>query len=157
MSNSYRDLIAWRTAIELALSVYRVTESLPKHELYGLSSQLRRAVVSVPSNIAEGQARNSRGEFRQFLAMAKGSLVEAETQLLIASRLGYIPASSYEELTQQCDRVSRLLNGLLRSLTSPSAGFQEMENEKRETRNEKLGDEKRETRNEKPRKRGASA
>ena len=145
MSNSYRDLIAWQAGIDLALHVYRVTESLPKHELYGLSSQLRRAVVSVPSNIAEGQARNSRGEFRQFLAMARGSLVEAETQLLIASRLGYIPESSYQELADQCDRVSRLVNGLLRSLTSTSAGTQEIDTEKPETRNEK------------PRKRGASA
>ncbi len=89
MSNSYRDLVAWQKAFALCLNVYRFTEQFPKTEIYGLTSQLRRAAVSVVSNIAEGQGRKTRGEFQQFLGQAKGSLSEMETQILIAAELGY--------------------------------------------------------------------
>jgi four helix bundle protein len=90
MGESYRDLIAWRKAMELVTEVYRVTRAFPREELYGLTNQLRRAAVSVPSNIAEGQARFSRKEFHHFLSHARGSLVEIETQLAIAQNLSYL-------------------------------------------------------------------
>ncbi|MCI0355760.1 MAG: four helix bundle protein [Acidobacteria bacterium] len=136
MSNSYRDLIVWQVSMELVTNVYRVTEAFPKHETYGLSGQMRRAAVSIPSNIVEGQGRNSRREFHQFLGQAKGSLVELETQLMIAGNLGYITADQLQKLLQSSERVSRLLNGLLKSLrqaeSAPSS-----KNEKPETRNQK--------------------
>ena len=83
MADAYRDLIAWRKATALALEIYRATQNFPKDELYGLTSQMRRAAVSVASNIAEGKGRNSRKEFAQFLYRARGSLLELETQLFI--------------------------------------------------------------------------
>lgn len=116
MSNSYRDLVAWRVAVELVTTVYRQTETFPKHEIYTLTSQIRRSAVSVPSNIAEGQGRSSPGEFQQFLGHAKGSLLELETQLIIANNLGYISREQLNDLSQLSDRVSRLLNGLIQSL-----------------------------------------
>ncbi len=87
---SYRDLVVWQKAIALVTDVYRCTRTFPKEEIYGLSAQLRRAAVSVPSNIAEGQGRVSTGEFRQFLGHARGSLLEVETQLEIARNLEYL-------------------------------------------------------------------
>jgi four helix bundle protein len=100
----------------MVTEVYRQTKSFPKEEQYGLTSQLRRAAVSVPSNIAEGQGRLTTGEFRQFLGHAKGSLAEVETQLMIARNLGYLADS--QPLLEQTSEVARLLNGLLRSLTT---------------------------------------
>ena len=90
MGESFRDLIAWRKAMDLVTQIYRVTKAFPRDELYGLQNQLRRAAVSVPSNIAEGQARFSHKEFHHFLSQARGSLVEIETQLLIARNLTYL-------------------------------------------------------------------
>jgi four helix bundle protein len=87
---SYRDLVVWKKSMALVLDVYRSTQSFPRTETYGLVSQLRRAAVSVPSNIAEGQARLTTGEFKQFLGQARGSLVEVETQIAIARELGYL-------------------------------------------------------------------
>src|SRR5262250_486706 len=97
--------------MELVTAVYQATRGFPQEELYGLTSQIRRAAVSVPSNIAEGQARLTRGEFRQFLGQAKGSLSELETQLLIAQNLGYLRDAC--GLLSQKAEVTRLLNGLL--------------------------------------------
>src|SRR5262249_3045343 len=110
----YKDLLVWQKAIELVTQVYIVTRSFPREELYGLTSQIRRAAVSVPSNIAEGQARLSPGEFRQFLGIARGSLAELDTQLIIAEKLGYItlPCPLFEQLVE----VGRMLSGLLASL-----------------------------------------
>ncbi len=88
MADSYRDLIAWQKAIRLALEVYRLTRAFPRDELYGLTSQMRRAAVSIASNVAEGKGRFSCKEFAQFLYRARGSLLELETQLFIASELG---------------------------------------------------------------------
>ena len=90
MGESYRDLIAWRKAMDLVTDVYRATKGFPRDELYGLTNQLRRAAVSVPSNIAEGQARFFKKEFHHFLSHARGSLVEIETQLVIAQNLEYL-------------------------------------------------------------------
>ena len=113
---SYRDLVVWKKAMALVLQVYQSTQSFPKIETYGLVSQLRRAAVSVPSNIAEGQARISTGEFRQFLGNARGSLTEVETQILIAQGLGYLQAEESENLLDATAEVGRILNGLLSSL-----------------------------------------
>lgn len=129
MSNSYRDLIAWQKAFSLVIEVYRDTDLFPKSEMYGLTSQIRRAVVSVVSNIAEGQGRKSRGEFEQFLGHAKGSLAELETQLLLANALGYLPTDRLNERLARCDAVSRLVNGLMQSLRPKASA------EKRETKN----------------------
>jgi four helix bundle protein len=103
----------------LVLDVYRCTQAFPKIETYGLTSQLRRAAVSVPSNIAEGQARLSTGEFRQFLWNARGSLVEVETQIIIAQELGYLDQRESEKLLGVAAEVGRILNGLLASLPGP--------------------------------------
>jgi four helix bundle protein len=92
MGDSYRDLIAWRKGMTFVTASYQATQSFPRDELYGLTNQLRRAAVSIPSNIAEGQARFSPKEFRHFLSHGRGSLVEIETQLMIAQNLGYLSA-----------------------------------------------------------------
>jgi four helix bundle protein len=111
---SYRELIAWQKAMDFTAEVYRVTRSFPKEELYGVTSQLRRA--SIPSNIAEGQGRQSTGEFRQFLGHARGSLLETETQILLAERLEYLDHKTTENLLKQAAEVGRILNGLMSSL-----------------------------------------
>jgi four helix bundle protein len=113
---SYRDLVAWKKSMVLVLEVYRCTQGFPKIETYGLTSQLRRAAVSIPSNIAEGQARLSSGEFKQFLGNARGSLMEVETQVLIAQALGYLERCESEKLLAAAAEVGRILNGLLASL-----------------------------------------
>jgi four helix bundle protein len=112
----YKDLVVWQKAIGLVTDVYRCTRCFPREELYGLVSQMRRAAVSVACNIAEGQGRLTRGEFRHFLGMTKGSLLELETQLIIAQRLDYIEDVS--PIFAQLAEVARLLNGLLNSLTT---------------------------------------
>jgi four helix bundle protein len=113
---SYRDLAVWKKSMALVLEVYRSTQAFPRMETYGLTSQLRRAAVSIPSNIAEGQARLSTGEFRQFLGNARGSLMEVETQILIASDLGYLEENRTEALLRAAAEVGRMLNGLLNAL-----------------------------------------
>src|SRR5579862_4098007 len=105
---SYRDLVVWRKAMALVTDVYRCTQSFPKAETYGLSAQLRRAAISVPSNIAEGQGRASTGEFKQFLAHARGSLLEVETQILIAQNLEYIQTEHGEHLLQASAEIGRI-------------------------------------------------
>jgi four helix bundle protein len=115
---SYRDLVVWKKSMSLVLDVYSSTQAFPKIETYGLTSQLRRAAVSVPSNIAEGQARLSTGEFKQFLGNARGSLVEVETQILIARDLGYLEQQASERILSAAAEVGRILNGLLASLPS---------------------------------------
>jgi len=107
----------------LVLDVYSSTQAFPRAEGYGLVSQLRRAAVSVPSNIAEGQARLSTGEFRQFLGNARGSLVEVETQILIAQELGYLERDEGERLLRVAAEVGRILNGLLNSLPNRKSPF----------------------------------
>ena len=109
----HRDLIAWQKAMQLVIDVYRVTRSFPKDEVYGLTSQLRRAAVSVPSNLAEGHGRTSRREFHRFAGQARGSLVEVETQLEIARNLDYLSEEVAADLLMKASEVGRLLNGLL--------------------------------------------
>jgi len=114
--SSYRDLRIWHEAVELALVVYRATAGFPKHELYGLTSQIRRAAVSIPSNIAEGKGHHSDGDFRRFLLHARGSLLELQTQILIAQRLDYLTDEQAVMLTQTADDLGRGLNGLIQSV-----------------------------------------
>jgi len=119
VKHNYRDLIVWQKAVELVTEIYRVTQRFPKDEMYGLTSQMRRAAVSVPSNIAEGQSRLTKGEFRQALGIAKGSLMQLETQIVISQNLGYLTQEEAQALQEHLDEVARLLNGLLNSLTPP--------------------------------------
>ena len=118
MGQSYRDLIAWQRAMQLVTDIYRATGRFPIEERYGLSNQLRRAAVSVPSNIAEGQARFSSKEFHRFLSVARGSLVEIETQLQIAMNLGYMSQNEGTTLMDEAAELGRVLNGLLASIKS---------------------------------------
>jgi len=119
--SSYRDLRIWQEAIDLALTVYRLTLSFPKHELYGLTSQMRRAAVSIPSNIAEGKGRGSDRDFGRFLFQARGSLLELQTQTVIARRLQYISEENTKTLTHATDALGRGLNGLIQAVRSPHA------------------------------------
>jgi four helix bundle protein len=116
MGDSYKDLIAWRKAMDLVTEVYRATGSFPRDEIYGLTNQLRRAAVSVPSNIAEGQARFSRKEFHHFLSLARGSLVEIETQLMIAQNLEYLTPQRVGALLDKAAELGKVLNGLIASI-----------------------------------------
>jgi len=118
---SYKDLHAWQKAIELVLQVYTTTRNFPKEELYGLVSQLRRAAVSVPSNIAEGKGRSSDKEFVLFLHHARGSLLELETQVLIARKLGYRRQDHGQELAARTEELARMLNGLINSICKRTA------------------------------------
>src|SRR5580700_5134193 len=113
---SYRDLVVWKKSMTLVLDVYRSTQAFPKPETYGLVAQLRRAAVSIPSNIAEGQARLSTAEFKQSLGHARGSLMEVETYILLGRELGYLEHDQSEKLLSAAAEVGRILNGLLNSL-----------------------------------------
>ena len=113
---SYRELTAWQRAMDLAESVYVATRTWPREELYGLTGQVRRAAASIPPNIAEGQGRESDKDFLRFLAIAKGSLHETETQLLLGERLDYHHQEENRALLQQSAEVGRLVNGLMKSL-----------------------------------------
>lgn len=114
--SSYRDLKVWQLGIEISLEIYRVTGEFPQHEIYGLTSQLRRAGVSIPSNIAEGQARKSDNELGRFLDISKGSLAEIETQIIIATRLGYLKQKTEDMLLNMTEQESRMLSGLINSV-----------------------------------------
>lgn len=114
--SDFRDLVVWQRAHELTLNVYAATKSFPRDELFGITSQLRRSVSSVPANIAEGNGRGGRREYLQFLIIARGSLNEVRYFILLASDLGYLIPQAYGELEGRCAEVSRLLAGLIRSL-----------------------------------------
>ena len=111
---THKDLDAWKRSLDLVEMVYKVTNAFPQEELYGLTNQLRRAAVSIPSNIAEGAARGSKKEFIQFLYIALGSLSEVETQLIIANRLGYV--NDTNDMDQQLGTIRKLILGLIRYL-----------------------------------------
>ncbi|MGH9502797.1 MAG: four helix bundle protein [Terriglobales bacterium] len=113
MGQSYRDLIARQKAMDFVMEVYRTSKAFPRDELYGLASQLRRAAVAVPTNIAEGQARFSANEFHFFLGRARGSLVEVETQLMIAQKLAYFTPERGKELLDQAAELGKILDGLI--------------------------------------------
>jgi four helix bundle protein len=136
VSHGYKDLIVWQQSKALAGAIYKASESFPRSELYGLSSQLRRAAVSVVSNIAEGQGRLTIGEFRHFLGQSRGSLLELETQLAIALDLNYLSENEFQNLEVRTNHVRRLLNGLIESLrarATPSRVPRDARNLKPET------------------------
>ena len=112
----FRDLKVWQAAMQLAIAVYALTPSFPKFEIFGLSSQMQRAAVSIPSNIAEGHARDSTKEFLRFISIAMGSLAEIETQIILANQLNYIEESKLTELLEKTGAVGRMLRGLQHSL-----------------------------------------
>ncbi|MGA9558962.1 MAG: four helix bundle protein [Terriglobales bacterium] len=116
MADSYRDLIAWRKACELALEIYRSTQAFPRAEVYGLTSQMRRAAVSIASNIAEGKGRYSQKEFVQFLFRARGSLLEIETQLHIAHELSYLETKTFQQIQYETVELGGILSGLIKSI-----------------------------------------
>ncbi len=113
---SYKELLVWQVAMGLVADVYRVSRRFPREEIYGLTSQVRRSAVSVPSNIAAGQGRAARGEFIQFLGHARGSLFELETQLAIAADLEYLEREETARMLRTLTRVAQLLNALIASL-----------------------------------------
>jgi four helix bundle protein len=108
---NHKDLEVWKKSMDLVSNIYKITESFPNKELYGLTNQIRRAAVSIPSNIAEGAARNSKKEFIQFLYIALGSLSELETQIIIANRLEYL--NNLDNLLEDLKFVQKLINGLI--------------------------------------------
>ena len=113
---TYRELEVWKKSMDLVVEVYRLSKLLPRDEQFGLSSQMRRSVVSVPANIAEGQGKLHKAEFLRFLSIARGSLTEMETHLLIALRLEYLDKNQLTKALTLSQEVGRLLNGLIRSL-----------------------------------------
>jgi four helix bundle protein len=113
---SHRDLLVWQKSMSLVTDCYRLTECFPDRERYGLSSQLQRAAVSIPANIAEGNARRSTGAYINHLSIGTGSLAELETHLLIAANLGYIRATDCDPVLSKIEEVRRMLAGLIRSL-----------------------------------------
>jgi len=112
----YQDLRVWQASMELVVEIYRASESFPKRETYGLTAQCRRAAVSLPSNIAEGHGRKHLGDYLHQLSVANGSLMELETQILIAGRLGYLPADERDILLARTSDVGRMLAGLIAAL-----------------------------------------
>ena len=113
---SYRDLIAWQKGMSFAEGIYDLTDLFPKEETFGLKQQLRRCAVSVPSNIAEGHARYSTRDFIHFLRIARGSLAEAESQLMLCARRRYISKAALEQALKESDELGRVLAGLISSL-----------------------------------------
>ena len=121
MPSSFKELRVWQEAMQLAVKVYRCTESFPKHEVYGITQQMRRAGVSIASNIAEGKGHRSDREFTHFRFHARGSLLELQTQLLIAKELQYLSGDRAQSLLESADGVGRALSGLINSLTKTAA------------------------------------
>jgi four helix bundle protein len=116
-ARNYRDIIAWQRAMDLCAAVYTATRRFPKEEMYGLTNQIRRAAVTIPSNIAEGQGRGSEKEWCQYLRIAYGSLREVETQALIAGRLDYLDEGTVQTILTNAGEVGRLINGLRKRLS----------------------------------------
>jgi four helix bundle protein len=114
---SYRDLDIWQRSMQLAQRIYQVTQSFPNEERFGLTNQLRRASVSVPSNLAEGHARFGPGDFSRFISIAMGSVAEIETQILLSTELGYVRAELSRELMTDLETVGKMLRGLAKSIT----------------------------------------
>jgi four helix bundle protein len=113
---SYRDMIVWQKAMDLVVATYQATQKLPVSERYGLGSQMQRAAVSIPANIAEGHGREHLGDYLHHLSIANGSLMELETHLLVAERLGFLEPAAADQLLARASEVGRMLAGLIRSL-----------------------------------------
>lgn len=112
----FKELIVWQKSIDLVTKIYKVTDKFPSSEIYGLTSQLRRASVSIPSNIAEGNTRRSKADYVQFLRIARGSCSEVDTQIIISKNLGFIDIINFDELNSSIIEISKMLNGLINSL-----------------------------------------
>jgi four helix bundle protein len=136
MSSSFRDLRVWQDALKLTIETYRRTAEFPKHEIYGLSQQMRRAAVSVPSNIAEGKGRRTNREFAQFLFNARGSLLELQTQVIIAQELGYISEKESRNLLDKATQVGRGLAGLIHAVQGDSRILAILAKDQRPTAND---------------------
>jgi len=113
---SYRDLIVWQKSLALVTEVYKLTNTFPQDEKFGLVSQMRRCSVSIPSNIAEGRSRGSRKDYRHFIIIAFGSGAELETQVLIAKNLGFLPHDKADKIIQELSEIMKMLNGLISKL-----------------------------------------
>lgn len=114
--NNYKELNVWKEAIESSVEVYSMTSSFPKTEIYGLVQQLRRASISVSSNIAEGAGRNNKGEFRHFLGIAVASMCEVESQIIVSSRLGFINLDEIKNELDRIDKIQKMIYKLIRTL-----------------------------------------
>ena len=114
---SFKDLEIWQKGIELVVDIYKITKNFPKDELYGLTSQLKRAAVSIPSNIAEGCGRHYTAEYKQFLYVTIGSCAEVQTQLIIASKLGYLKDCNAKNLLDRTEEISKMTMGLIKKLS----------------------------------------
>lgn len=114
MKRKHHDLIVWKESVELVKEIYDLTADFPSEEIYGLTSQIRRSAVSVPSNIAEGAARTTKKEFINFLSISRGSLSELETQIIIAKKIGYL--NNTNQLLERIDKIFALINGLINSI-----------------------------------------
>lgn len=112
----YKDLISWQKSVQLAAEIYNLTRQLPKEETYGLTAQIRRAAVSIASNIAEGYGRESAAEYARFLRIARGSLYETETQLFLAERLQFLDRTNMETTLSLCAEIGKMLNAMIRRL-----------------------------------------
>ena len=110
---SFKDLLVWQRSMELGVTIYRITQKLPASDQCGLMSQLRRAAVSIPSNIAEGYGRQSTGNYRQFLSISRGSLMEVETQIDICERLKYLAESDTENILNEITEISKIFTSLI--------------------------------------------
>ena len=113
---SYKELFAWQKAMDVVTEIYRVSKSFPKEEMFGLTSQIRRAAVSIASNIAEGHGRVTGSDRKHFVAMARGSLLEVETQVEIAVNLGYVEVTKAKPLFESMSELGKIINGLLKSI-----------------------------------------
>jgi four helix bundle protein len=119
-SSSYKDLTVWQKAMTLVTNIYLLTKSFPKEEIYSLTNQMRRAAVSIPSNIAEGKAKRSKKDYVNFLCTARGSAAELETQLIISQNLAYASAEQIDPLVDDINEIGRMLSGLIAKLENPS-------------------------------------
>jgi four helix bundle protein len=118
MIRTYRDLLVWQKAMDLAVELYRLTRTFPASERFGLISQIQRAGASIPSNIAEGHSRNTRGDYRRGISIARGSVGELETHLELARRLGYVQQDNYREFSERVAEIGRMLTTLSKRLSS---------------------------------------
>ncbi len=116
----YKELVVWQKAMELARKIYLITKKLPKEEMFGMTSQMRRASVSIPSNIAEGHSRFSTKEYKQFLSIAHGSNAELETQLILCANIGYLPAGEVEPLLSDCFEITKMIYKIIDTLDKKS-------------------------------------
>ncbi len=117
---THKDLDVWRKSIDMVTEIYGLTKSFPKEEIYGITNQIRRSAISIPSNIAEGAGRNHKKEFKQFLHISLGSLTELQTQLIISRNIGYLNDEVYKNLNNKLDDIGMMISGLIRYINRNS-------------------------------------